>query len=108
MFGFTWLLGIFFLIIMTLLRHILLRNSAQEQKFIRIFSLSSQVVGVEAVILMGQIIGVTWIILGIVLDKFLRVSDGPVKDFLELMVFYGPIVFFSWLLTSKIRNQKKG
>lgn len=105
MFGLSWILGIFFVVIMTIFRYILAKNSQRYHNLLQLFTWDSEVYGAEAASIMGQLVGITWLILGVLFDKVIKFPQNTSRDILEQVVFYGPFLLYGSLLSSRIRKQ---
>jgi hypothetical protein len=102
----TLTLGISLFFIMTIARYILLIKFPRYNKlrFYHLFFWDSQVKGAEAFILMGQLIGSSWVILALIFDKLLSISPNTFRDIIDDAIFYGSIFFWGLIFKSRIQK----
>lgn len=105
MFGEIWFLGISFFLVATAIRYWWLRLYFQRRfPLWRLFSVNSLVSGGEAIMLICQLIGLSWIVLGLIFTKVITESSNILGEILDEIIWSGPILLFSWLFASKIKK----
>jgi hypothetical protein len=103
MFKDIWYWALPYLALATIMRYIIIRKMG-KRNIVYVFSINFNVNGGEAATLMAQLIGITWVLLGLIFDKFIGIQKRLVENTLSQIVFYGPIVVWVWLLSPLIRK----
>lgn len=106
MFRNVWTLGILFFVISTILRYVLIRTIPHKNKLIQLFLIDTKIFGVEAMMFMGQLVGITWIFLGIFFDKIFTIANINFRNIIDMMIFYGPFGLYGWILYSRIKIRR--
>lgn len=100
MFNDIWIWVLPYLFLVTILRYITIKK---DFSLIRIFTYNSDLHGAEAATFMAQLIGITWLILGLIFNN-LVIQDDLLKFIIEEALFYLPIIIWFWVLSSRIKR----
>lgn len=92
----TWIFGVIFFFVATAFRYRWLSLDQKKKLTIkRLFVIDSYVVGGESVLLICQLIGLSWLVLGIIF--FNALSKPDVNAILNEIIWSAPVIVFSWL-----------